>query len=69
MKLRVDVEGEGDDAKAVIRGKAWKKGEPEPADWSITVEDPLPVTQGSPGLYTFAPVESYFDNVKVMVNE
>lgn len=70
MKMRVDIVAADDGSdKAVIRGKVWKRGENEPADWSITVEDPVPVKQGSPGLYTFAPVESYFDNVKVMVND
>lgn len=69
LKLRVDFEGEGDDKKAVLRGKVWKRGEPEPADWTVTAEDPLPIDSGSPGVYTFAPVESYFDNVKVMVND
>lgn len=65
LKLRVDIVGEGEKAKAVIRGKAWKQGEAEPTDWSITAEDPYPVRHGSPGLYTFAPVPSFFDNVHV----
>lgn len=65
VKLRVDITGEGDNAKAIIRGKAWKQGEAEPSDWSITAEDPHPILHGSPGLYTFAPVASYFDNVHV----
>ena len=65
LKLRVDV----DDDKALIRGKVWKRGEDEPADWTVTVEDPLPIDSGSPGLYTFAPVEAYFDNVRVIPNE
>lgn len=69
LKMRVDYEGEGDAAKAIIRGKAWKRGDAEPADWNVTVEDPHPIRQGAPGIYTFAPVESYFDNVKVMVSE
>ena len=69
LKLRVDYEGSGENRKAVIRGKVWKRTDPEPADWTVTVEDPLPIESGSPGLYTFAPVESYFDNVKVMVND
>ena len=32
MKLRVDVAAE----KGTVRGKVWKKGEPEPADWTIS---------------------------------
>lgn len=69
LKLRVDFEGEGDARKAIVRGKVWKRGEAEPAEWTATAEDPMPIDTGSPGLYTFAPVESYFDNVKVMVND
>ena len=69
LKMRVDYEGEGDAAKAIIRGKAWKTGEPEPADWTVTVEDPHPIRSGAPGLYTYAPTETSFDNVKVMVSQ
>ncbi|MEM9553113.1 MAG: PQQ-binding-like beta-propeller repeat protein [Acidobacteriota bacterium] len=65
LKSRVDLVGEGAERKAVIRGKVWRTGEPEPADWTVTVEDPLPIETGAPALYTFAPVEAYFDNVRV----
>ena len=65
LKLRVDMS----EGKALIRGKVWKRGEDEPADWTVTVEDPMPIDSGSPGLYTFAPVEAYFDNVKVYAND
>ncbi len=64
IKLRVDVDG----GKATIRGKVWRRGEQEPAAWTVTVEDPLPIPNGSPGLYGFTPVEGHFDNVKVTVN-
>lgn len=65
MKLRVDT----DDDRALIRGKVWPKTEPEPADWQITAEDPLPIRQGSPGLYGYSPTPVYFDNVKVTSNK
>ncbi|HYO13234.1 MAG TPA: PQQ-binding-like beta-propeller repeat protein [Thermoanaerobaculia bacterium] len=65
MKFRVDQQGD----KALVRGKVWKKGEAEPADWTVTVEDPHPIRQGSPGLYGYSPVEIYYDNVKVTVNQ
>lgn len=70
MKVRVDYEkgGHGGGDKGVVRAKVWKRGEPEPADWTMTVEDPLPPDSGSPGLYGFVPVEAYFDNVKVTAN-
>jgi len=67
MKLRVDRRSDG--PGMVIRGKVWKRDEPEPEAWSITAYDPLVIDSGSPGIYTFAPVPSYFDNVKVMVSE
>ena len=65
MKLRVDQQGD----KALVRGKVWKKGEPEPAEWTITAEDPHPIRQGSPGLYGYSPVDIHYDNVKVTVNQ
>ena len=65
MKARVDT----DDDKAVIRAKVWKKGESEPSDWTMTVEDPLPIASGSPGLIGYSPADIYYDNVKVTVNK
>jgi outer membrane protein assembly factor BamB len=64
IKLRV----EGHKDEAIIKGKVWKKGKSEPADWTITAEDPLPITQGTPGLYVFSKTNVYFDNVKVIRN-
>ena len=61
MKMKVDIE----DGKAIIRGKVWKKEEAEPDAWTIEVEDPLPVQEGSPGLYGYSPATIYYDNVKV----
>jgi len=68
-KLRVDIETEGGSEQAVIRGKVWKRGDSEPAGWTITVRDPIPIRKGSPGLYSYAPVPSFFDNVKVTKND
>lgn len=64
MKLRVDIEGD----RALIKGKVWPKTDPEPTDWQITAEDPLPIRQGSPGLYGYSPTPIYFDNIKVTSN-
>ena len=44
MKMMVEVL----DDKAVIRGKVWRAGEMEPAEWTITAEDPLPNREGEP---------------------
>ena len=65
MKLRVDNDGE----TALVRGKVWPKGDPEPDDWTITAEDPLPVPSGSPGVQGYSPAPIYFDNVEITVNE
>jgi PQQ-like domain len=64
MKFRVDQQG----GKSLVRGKVWKRGEPEPAEWTVTAEDPHPVRSGSPGLYGFSPVDIQYDNLKVTVN-
>ena len=61
MKMMVEVL----DDKAVIRGKVWRAGEPEPAEWTITAEDPLPNREGSPGIYGYSATEVYYDNLKV----
>jgi outer membrane protein assembly factor BamB len=65
MKLRVDQEG----GEAVIRGRVWKTGEPEPDAWSIEVRDPLAIGRGSPGLTCDSGVDVFYDNVKVMEKE
>lgn len=61
MKMKVEVVED----KAVIRGKVWRTGDPEPTDWTITAEDPLPNTEGSPGIYGYSATEIYYDNLKV----
>ena len=65
LKLRVDVDGD----RALIRGKVWPRDEAEPADWTVTVEDPEPVRQGSPGIIGYSPIDIYYDNVSVMENQ
>jgi outer membrane protein assembly factor BamB len=64
MKMRVD--GQGGDV--VVRGKVWKKGEPEPEDWTITAEDPIGTERGAPGLIGYSPAPVYWDNVVVTKN-
>ena len=61
MKMRVDIEGD----RAVVRGKVWKRGDAEPGAWTIEAEDPLPIREGSPGLYGYSPANIYYDNVRV----
>ncbi len=64
MKMTVDIV----DDTAHVKGKVWAKGEPEPDEWTITVEDPLPNREGSPGIYGYSPAEIYYDNLKVWMN-
>jgi outer membrane protein assembly factor BamB len=65
MKLRVDSTAD----RATVRGKVWKKDETEPAGWTITLEDPLPVLAGSPGIYGDSSADLYYDNITVRMNE
>jgi outer membrane protein assembly factor BamB len=64
MKLRAETQG----AEGLIRGKVWRRGEPEPAAWTVTAHDPRPVHSGSPGLYGYSAVEILFDNLSVTPN-
>jgi outer membrane protein assembly factor BamB len=66
MKFRAAVE----DGKAVLRGKVWKKSQPEPDAWTVEAVDPTPSVMGSPGLFGNAKdAEIYFDNITVTPNE
>lgn len=65
MKFRIDQQGD----KALLRGKVWRRGEPEPQEWTITAEDPQPVRHGSPGIYGYSAAEIYYDNLQVTVNQ
>ena len=61
IKMKVETT----DDKATVYGKVWDRSKDEPADWTITAEDPHPNMNGSPGLYYYALVDCYFDNVIV----
>ena len=61
VKMTVQVKDDG----AHVLGKAWVRGEEEPADWTIEAVDPHPNLTGSPGLYVYNLADSYFDNVIV----
>lgn len=65
MKIQTSVK----DGKATIRGKCWKKGDAEPKEWQVTVEDPQPNIEGSPGLFGDAVhAELFYDNFKISRN-
>ncbi len=73
MKLSVEPK----DGKAVVRGKVWKRDQPEPKDWTVEYTDDTPNVVGSPGLYGYAKgvlegstgTEIYYDNVAVTPNK
>lgn len=67
LKARVDVAADG---SGVVRAKAWKKGDPEPAAWTIEVPHKIAHANGSPGLFSFSPQEqrAYIDNISVTAN-
>jgi outer membrane protein assembly factor BamB len=65
MKLRVDANGD----QGTARGKIWKASDPEPQDWTITLEDPQVVKAGSPGVYGDSVTDLYWDDLTVRTNE
>lgn len=68
LKARVDV---AEDGSGVIRAKAWKRDEPEPAEWTIEAKHQRAHTRGVPGLYGFSPQPQfrvYIDNVEITPN-
>jgi hypothetical protein len=67
LKTRVDVAADG---TGVVRGKAWKKGDPEPETWTIEVPHRTAHRSGSPGLFAFSPQDQrvFIDNLRVTPN-
>jgi len=67
LKSRVDI---APDHTGIVRAKAWKKGDPEPDQWTIEVAHPTAHQQGSPGLFGFSPQDMpvYIDNIDVKPN-
>ena len=65
LKFRAATDG----GKAVLQGKAWKRGEPEPTEWTITGTDEAGNLNGSPGLFGNASdAEITYDNISVTPN-
>ena len=70
LKFRAEVEGEGANKVAVLRGKVWPRDESEPEEWTVEARDETPQVTGSPGLYGNAKVaEFYLDNLEVTPND
>jgi outer membrane protein assembly factor BamB len=61
---------------AVVRGKVWKKGDPEPSEWTLEFEDPSPNREGAATLYGYISnitdtepgAEIYYDNLRITPN-
>lgn len=67
LKLIVNLEDKDGEKVAVCRGKAWKKTDQEPSQWTIEWTDAPPNLSGSPGLFGNATnAEVFVDNVSVV---
>ncbi|HZN34231.1 MAG TPA: PQQ-binding-like beta-propeller repeat protein [Pirellulaceae bacterium] len=65
----IKLRAENSAGKALLRGKVWERGKPEPKDWTIELVDPMPNTTGAPGLFGNATnAELFLDNVSVTPN-
>jgi outer membrane protein assembly factor BamB len=73
MKLTVDIQGD----KGIVRGKVWRRDQPEPEAWTVQTTDPRPDVEGSPALYGYVTgivegqpgTDIYYDNVSVAPNK
>jgi outer membrane protein assembly factor BamB len=73
--LKLDIEQK--ETAAIVRGKVWPRGQPEPKEWTVEFEDPFPITNGAPGIYGYATgildgqpgAEAFFDNIIVSVKK
>ena len=65
LKARVDTKPDG---TGVVRAKAWKRDEAEPAAWTIEVPHQTAHQYGAPGLFGFSPQDMrvFIDNVSVV---
>jgi len=66
MKFQASHEGQ----KAIVKGKVWKRGDPEPEKWMIEATDEFGNVNGSPGFFGNAfDAELFYDNIKITKNE
>lgn len=61
MKFKIEMK----DGKAHLFGKIWEREEDEPKEWTLKVVDPNPNKIGSPGIWSYAVADCYFDNIVV----
>ena len=67
LKARVDVAADG---SGVVRGKAWKKGDPEPDAWTSEVALRTCQSKRQPRPFGFSPqnMRVFIDNIAVTAN-
>ncbi len=66
-RMKFQASNQGD--KVVLRGKVWLRDQPEPKQWQIVAEDPVPNRHGAPGFFGNAREADFFiDNVQVYPN-
>lgn len=69
LKTRVDASTDG---SGVVRAKAWERGQQEPDTWTIEVPVKRVHKNGSPGLFSFTPLNqrrAFLDNLIITPNE
>jgi hypothetical protein len=69
LETRVDLQPDG---SAIVRAKCWKRGDAEPAAWTIEVPHEHAHHNGAAGVYGFTLMnrfKAYVDNVQVTPNE
>ena len=69
-RLKVTVSHNAD-GSGVVKAKAWKKSEQEPADWTIEVPHKIAHPNGAPGFFSLTPQEqrAWLDNISVTSNK
>jgi hypothetical protein len=69
-----------DGPSATVQGKIWRRGEAEPAEWTLEVVDPIANPEGAAGIYARVPPgsivspqepgsEIFFDNLVITPNQ
>lgn len=61
MKMEIKIK----DGKAHLFGKIWDREEKEPEEWTLKVVDPKPNLNGSPGIWSYALADCFFDNIVI----
>lgn len=68
LKTRVDSNSDG---SGTVLAKAWERGQEEPSDWTIEVPVSRVHKNGSPGIFSFTPLNqrrAYLDNLSITPN-